>query len=58
MLEEAGLTNGDEVIIEVFQQGELRIRRGDSRFESAFGAMTGMYPPNYLARLDAEDAER
>jgi AbrB family looped-hinge helix DNA binding protein len=58
VLEEAGLRSGDEVVVEVLEEGELRVRRGKPGFEGAFGALTGVYPPDYLARLDAEDAER
>lgn len=58
VLEEAGLDSGDDVVIEALGDGELLIRRGAARFDSAFGALTGMYPRDYLARLDAEDAER
>lgn len=58
VLEEAGLREGDEVVVEALEGGELLLRRGAPRFESAFGALTGVYPGNYLARLDAEDAER
>ena len=56
-LEEAGLRAGDEVAIEALQDGELRVRRGAPSFDEAFGALTGLYPPDYLARLDAEDQE-
>lgn len=58
VLDEAGLQSGDEVIVEALDDGELRVRRGARRFESAFGSLTGFYPPTYLARLDAEDDER
>ena len=54
-LEEAGLHAGDPVLIEVLEDGELRIRRGELKFEAAFGALTGAYPPGYLERLDADD---
>ena len=57
-LEEAGLRSGDEVVVEVLDEGELRISRGGDGFERAFGALTGVYPPGYLDRLDAEDDER
>jgi AbrB family looped-hinge helix DNA binding protein len=57
-LEEAGLHAGDEVIVEALEDGELRVRRGERTFESAFGALTGTYPAGYLERLDAEDAVR
>lgn len=57
-LEEAGLQAGDQVVIEAFEDGELRIRRGAAGFESAFGALTGAYPDGYLERLDAEDERR
>jgi len=57
-LEEAGLHAGDNVVVEVREEGELRIRRGPSGFESAFGALTGVYPPGYLDRLDADDERR
>ncbi len=56
-LDEAGLRRGDEVLVEA-DAGELRIRRGKDTFESAFGALTGVYPPGYLDELDADDAER
>jgi AbrB family looped-hinge helix DNA binding protein len=57
-LEEAGLRPGDEVVVEVEADGELRIRLRGIRFESAFGSLTGTYAPDYLERLDREDAER
>ena len=57
-LEEAGLHAGDQVAIEALQDGELRVRRGASRFDEAFGVLTGVYPPGYLAQLDAEDEQR
>jgi len=57
-LDEAGLTAGDDVVVEALDDGELRIRRGTTTFEDAFGVLSGTYPPGYLARLDAEDAER
>jgi AbrB family looped-hinge helix DNA binding protein len=57
-LDEAGLHPGDQVLVEALEDGELRIRRGAPQFESAFGALTGVYPPDYLARLDAEDEQR
>jgi AbrB family looped-hinge helix DNA binding protein len=57
-LEEAGLHAGDQVVVEALDDGELRIRRDALTFESAFGALTGTYPPGYLAALDDEDARR
>jgi AbrB family looped-hinge helix DNA binding protein len=57
-LEEAGLHAGDQVVIEALDDGELRVRRGAATFDSAFGALTGTYPPGYLERLDAEDERR
>jgi antitoxin component of MazEF toxin-antitoxin module len=57
-LDEAGLHPGDQVLVEALEDGELRIRRGALRFDAAFGALTGVYPPDYLDRLDAEDQER
>jgi AbrB family looped-hinge helix DNA binding protein len=57
-LEEAGLHAGDQVAIEALGDGELRIRRGAPSFDEAFGALTGVYPLEYLAQLDAEDEER
>jgi bifunctional DNA-binding transcriptional regulator/antitoxin component of YhaV-PrlF toxin-antitoxin module len=57
-LEEAGLRAGDHVVIEALGDGEVRIRRSELTFESAFGALTGTYPPGYLERLDAEDEQR
>lgn len=57
-LEEAGLHAGDHVVVEALGEGEVRIRRGAVSFESAFGALTGSYPPGYLERLDAEDEGR
>jgi antitoxin component of MazEF toxin-antitoxin module len=57
-LQEAGLQAGDEVVVEALNDGELRVRRGAATFEDAFGALTGVYPPDYLAQLDAEDTHR
>ena len=57
-LQEAGLRAGDDVVVEALNNGELRVRRGAAKFEDAFGALTGVYPPDYLAQLDAEDAQR
>jgi AbrB family looped-hinge helix DNA binding protein len=57
-LEEAGLHAGDQVVVEALEEGELRIRRSALTFESAFGALTGSYPPGYLDTLDEEDEKR
>lgn len=57
-LSEAGLRSGDRVVIEPVGDGELRIRRAALTLDSAFGALTGVYPPGFLERLDAEDRER
>lgn len=57
-LDEAGLHPGDEVVVEVVDTGEVRLRRSALTFEGAFGAMTGAYPEGYLENLDREDAER
>jgi AbrB family looped-hinge helix DNA binding protein len=57
-LEEVGLRAGEQVTIEPSGDGELRIRRSTGSFQEAFGALTGIYPSGYLARLDAEDAQR
>ncbi len=57
-LEEAGLRSGDDVLVEVLDEGELRIRRDQGGFGRAFGALTGIYPAGYLERLDREDAAR
>ncbi len=58
VLQEAGLHPGDQVLVEALDHGELRIRAGALNFADAFGAATGLYPPGYLERLDAEDARR
>lgn len=57
-LEEAGLHAGDRVVIEALGEGEVRIRREALTFESAFGTLTGTYPPDYLEQLDAQDEQR
>lgn len=57
-LQEAGLHPGDQVLVEALDDGELRIHRGEPQFDAAFGALTGVYPPGYLERLDAEDEQR
>lgn len=55
-LAEAGLKAGDEVAIEVEGPGTIVVRRRVVRdFESAFGALTGVYPPDYLKKLRARD---
>ncbi len=57
-LQEVGLHAGEQVTIEPSGDGELRIRRSTGTFQEAFGALTGTYPADYLARLDAEDQRR
>jgi AbrB family looped-hinge helix DNA binding protein len=57
-LEEVGLRAGERVTIEPSGDGELRVRRSAGTFEEAFGALSGAYPADYLARLDAEDEKR
>ncbi len=57
-LDEAGLDAGERVAVEAVGEGELRVRRAVLSFEDAFGALTGVYPPGYLDRLDAEDERR
>ena len=57
-LSEAGLRAGDGVVIEPVGDGELRVRRDALTFDSAFGALTGIYPPGYLEQLDREERER
>jgi bifunctional DNA-binding transcriptional regulator/antitoxin component of YhaV-PrlF toxin-antitoxin module len=57
-LSEAGLRAGDGVVIEPVGDGELRVRRDALTFDSAFGALTGVYPPGYLEQLDREERER
>ncbi len=57
-LREAGLRAGEQVVVEALADGELRIRRGMLTFDQAFGALTGTYPPGYLAALDEEDERR
>ncbi len=57
-LEEVGLHAGERVTVEPAGEGELRIRRAAMSFEDAFGTLTGTFPRDYLAKLDAEDAER
>ena len=57
-LEAAGLRSGDDVLVELIDEGELRIRRDEGGFERAFGALTGAYPPGYLEQLDREDLAR
>ena len=58
VLEEAGLRAGDHVVIEALEDGALSVRRGQTTFDIAFGALTGTYPPGYLEQLDAEDNQR
>ena len=57
-LDEAGLRAGDEVVVEALEEGELLIRRDEVTFDSAFGTLTGTYPPGYLDVLDEEDEQR
>lgn len=57
-LDEVGLRAGEAVVVEPTGEGELRIRRSSFEFDDAFGALTGVYPSDYLARLDAEDEQR
>jgi bifunctional DNA-binding transcriptional regulator/antitoxin component of YhaV-PrlF toxin-antitoxin module len=55
---EAGLRPGDGVVIEPVGDGELRVRRAALTFDSAFGALTDVYPSGYLEQLDREDRQR
>ena len=57
-LAQTGLRAGDHAVIEAFENGALRVSRGETSFDSAFGALTGTYPPGYLEQLEAEDKER
>lgn len=57
-LQEAGLHPGEQVTVEPAGDGELRVRRSTTTFESAFGALSGTYPSGYLEQLDAEDEQR
>lgn len=57
-LDEVGLHAGEQVTIEPAGDGELRVRRTTTTFESAFGTLTGTYPSGYLEQLDAEDEAR
>jgi AbrB family looped-hinge helix DNA binding protein len=57
-LQETGLHPGDQVLVEALDDGELRIHRGERRFDTAFGVLTGVYPPGYLEQLDTEDNQR
>lgn len=57
-LEEAGMHAGDDVVVEALERGEVRVRKGALTYESAFGALTDVYPDGYLERLDAEDERR
>lgn len=57
-LSEAGLHAGERVVVEAHADGELRVRRAVLSFDDAGGALTGAYPPGYLAQLDAEDEQR
>ena len=56
-LAEAGLRAGDEVEILAAGEGELVVRRAVAGVEQGLGVFNGLYPPDYLERLDAEDAE-
>jgi AbrB family looped-hinge helix DNA binding protein len=58
VLEQAGLRAGDRVVVEALAEGEVRVRRDELTFETAFGALTGAYPAGYLERLDTEDLPR
>jgi len=57
-LAEAGLCAGDRAVVEPVGDGELRVRRAEVTFDTAFGALTGIYPEGYLEQLDAEERER
>ena len=57
-LVEAGLNAGDRVVVEPAGDGELRVRRAAMTIETAFGALTGIYPEGNLERLDAEERSR
>jgi bifunctional DNA-binding transcriptional regulator/antitoxin component of YhaV-PrlF toxin-antitoxin module len=58
VLAQTGLEAGDQVIIEAPDNGVRRVSRDETTFDTAFGALTGAYPPGYLEQLDAKDKER
>lgn len=53
VLEEAGLSAGDEVIVESDGEDRVVVRRADSDFRRAFGIFHGLYEPGHLDRLRA-----
>jgi bifunctional DNA-binding transcriptional regulator/antitoxin component of YhaV-PrlF toxin-antitoxin module len=54
-LKRAGLEAGDEVAIEAEGADRIIVRRVSRNVESAFGVFDGMYEPDYLERLRAEE---
>ena len=56
VLRETGLKAGDEVAIEVESPDRIVVRRRTIlRPEDAFGIFSGLYPPDYLEKLRAEE---
>jgi bifunctional DNA-binding transcriptional regulator/antitoxin component of YhaV-PrlF toxin-antitoxin module len=53
-LRDAGLRPGDELRVTADGPGRLILEREDDPLERAFGALHGVYPPGYLAKLRAE----
>ena len=54
-LKRAGLAVGDEVAIEADGTDRIVVLRVSRDVESAFGVFDGMYEPDYLERLRAEE---
>ena len=56
VLRESGLKPGDEVAIEVESPDRVVIRRRTiTNFKDAIGIFSGLYPPDYLEKLRADE---
>lgn len=52
-LREAGLREGDDVVVLAEGPDAIVVRRASARLEDAFGVFDGLYEPGYLEDLRA-----
>lgn len=53
-LRAAGLRPGDLLEVAAVEPGQIALRRGENPYRRFAGALSGVYPPDYLDRLRGE----